>query len=251
VTTLPIKTRYLALFAAGYFILTLIVTAPAYLLDTAIGYFSHQRLSLANCQGTIWHGSATPLLHMGSHTSLVLHTLQWRVNPQALLLGRLSVALAWDNLDTRAPMQLLADSKSVVLSNMLLPLPAEIIGELSPYLKPAQFSGSLMIESPQLIYSEDALQGNATARWLTAGSAMSSVNPLGNYQIDIKATQDKLSTTLTTQNGALLLGGQGIWSRPQGFHFYGTARATNQRALNELLHHLGPESSPGTYQISI
>lgn len=250
-TTLPIKTRYLLLFAAGYFICALFVTAPAYLLDTTIGHFSHQRLSLANCQGTIWHGSATPLLHTGSHARFALHTLQWRINPEALLQGRLSIALAWDNLDAKAPMQLLLDSRSVVLSNLLLPLPAGMISELSPYLKPAQFSGSLMLESPQLTYSEDALQGNATARWLSAGSAMSSVHPLGDYQIDMEAKQGKLQATLTTQQGALLLDGQGSWSHPQGFHFYGTARAANQSALNELLHHLGPESSPGIYQISI
>jgi general secretion pathway protein N len=102
-----------------------------------------------------------------------------------------------------------------------------------------------------LTYAEDALQGNATARWREAGSAMSSVHPLGDYQIDINASRDKISATLSTQGGALLLGGQGDWSRPQGFHFYGTARATNQTELNELLHHLGPESSPGVYQISI
>lgn len=249
--TMLIKMRYLALFAAVYCISALIVTAPAYLLDTVIGHFSHQRLSLANCQGTIWHGSATPLLHTGGHSSLTMHTLKWRINPQSLLLGRPSVELAWDNLDAKVPMQLLLDSKAIVFSNVLLPLPAEIISELSPYLKPAQFSGSLMLESPQLTYSEDSLLGNATAHWREAGSVMSSVNPLGDYRIDMVATQGKLQATLTTQQGALLLDGQGIWSSSQGFHFYGTARATNHAALNELLHHMGPESSPGVYQISI
>jgi general secretion pathway protein N len=246
-----IKTRYFALFAAVYAIGALIVTAPAYLLDTAIGHFSHQRLSLANCRGTIWHGSATPELNTANHASFALHTLQWQINPQALLLGRLSVELAWDNMDARAPMQLLLNSKSLVLNNVKLPLPAGMISELSPYLKPAQFSGSLMLESPQLTYAEEALQGRATARWNDAGSAMSSVYPLGDYQIDIVAAKDKISATLSTQSGALLLGGQGIWSRPQGFHFYGTARATKQTELNELLHHLGPESTSGVYQISI
>jgi general secretion pathway protein N len=246
-----IKTRYLALFTAVYATGALIVTAPAYLLDTAVGHFSHERLSLANCRGTIWHGSATPQLNMANHASFALHTLQWHINPQALLLGQLSVTLVWENLGAKTPMQLLVDSKSMVLSNVLLPLPAGIISELSPYLKPAQFSGSLMLESPQLTYAEDALQGNATARWREAGSAMSSVHPLGDYQIDLNARRDKISATLSTLNGVLLLRGQGGWSRPQGFHFYGTARTANLPALNELLHHLGPESSPGVYQISI
>jgi general secretion pathway protein N len=246
-----IKTRYLALFAAVYAIVALIVTAPAYLLDSAVKHFSHQRLSLANCRGTIWQGSATPVLNTANHASVALHTLQWHLNPHALLQGRLSVTLAWDNLEGQTPMQLLLDSQSVVLNNLQLPLSAEVISELSPYLKPAQFSGSLMLESPQLRYSEESLQGRATAHWRGAGSAMSTVYPLGDYQIEMIAAKDKISATLSTQNGPLLLAGQGGWSHTQGFHFYGTARATNQTALNELLHHLGPESTPGVYQISI
>lgn len=250
-TTLTHKTRYIALFAIGYFICALIVTAPAYLLDSAAGYFSDQRLSLANCQGTIWRGSATPLLHTANHVNFALHTLQWRIDPQALLLGRLSIALNWEDLDTITPMRLQLDRQSVVLSPVQLPLPAAMISELSPYLKPAQFSGSLMLDSPRLTYAKGTLLGNATVHWREAGSAMSSVNPMGNYQIDVNAKKDQLSASLITQNGPLLLEGKGVWSPLENFHFYGTARTTNPSALNELLHHLGPESSPGLYQISI
>ena len=35
------------------------------------------------------------------------------------------------------------------------------------------------------------------------------------------------------------------------FKFNGTARAAEQGNLNELLHHLGPETTPGVYQISL
>jgi general secretion pathway protein N len=148
-------------------------------------------------------------------------------------------------------MELTLSRDAIILNNLLLPLPAEVIGELSPYLKPAQFSGNLTIESRQLSYADNRLQGNATARWIQAGSAMSAVHPLGDYQIDIAAAQGSLRATLSTQRGALLLSGQGSWSPAQKFHFNGAARATDQAALSELLHHLGPETAPGIYQISL
>lgn len=245
------KTRYLILFAVAYFICVLLVTAPASLLAPFIQRISNEKLMLANCQGTIWQGSATPLLLTGKEASLVLHTLHWSIRPQALLKGQLDAQMSWDNLQPGAGMRLTADRHAITLNNLQLPLPAEVIGELSPFLKPAQFSGNLLIESQQLSFTNKQLQGNATAHWNQAGSALSAINPLGDYQIDIVATQNGLSAVLTTNNGTLLLDGQGNWSPAQKFHFNGTARAApeSQAMLTELLHHLGPELSPGVYRI--
>lgn len=245
------KARYLLPLAAAYFVGLLVATAPASLLDAALQRASDGRLSLSNSQGTIWHGSAAPTLHTGRDTIIALHTLNWRVIPQAWLTGQFKVKLNWEDLTSATPMELTLDRQSIVLDNLFLPMPAGIIGELSPYLKPAQFSGNLSIESPQITYTGRQLTGNATARWNQAGSAMSAVHPLGDYQIDIRAAQDKLSAVLSTQRGALLLNGQGNWSSAQGFHFNGTAKAAAEAQLAELLHHLGPEITPGIYKISI
>lgn len=246
-----IKVRYLVLFAAAYFVSILLVTAPAPLLDLALQRASYGRLSLSNCMGTIWHGSATPTLHTGKDSTIALHTLHWKIKLQAIFRGQLKADLNWENQESAAPMELTLDRKSVSLSNLFLPMPAEVIGELSPYLKPAQFSGNLRLESPQLIYADNQLLGNATANWNQAGSAMSAVHPLGDYQINIVAAQDSLHATLITQRGALLLNGQGSWSPALGFHFNGTAQAAAEAQLSELLHHLGPETTPGVYQISL
>ncbi len=246
-----IKVRYLVVFAATYFVCLLLITAPASLLDFSLQRASNGRLSLSNSTGTIWHGSATPTLHTGKDSTIALHTLHWHVKPQALLRGQFKADLNWENLESTAPMELTLDRKSVILSNLFLPMPAEVISELSPYLKPAQFSGNLRLESPQLIYADNQLLGNATANWNQAGSAMSAVHPLGDYQIDIVAAQDSLRATLITQRGALLLNGQGNWTPTLGFHFNGTAQAAAEAQLSELLHHLGPETAPGVYQISL
>ena len=245
------RTRYLAAFAAVYFFGLLFITAPASLLNLPLQRYSEARLSLANCQGTIWHGSATPVLHRGSTADIPLHTLSWQIRPLALLRGQLNALLSWD--DSATPMELTLSRQSVTLTHILLPLPAEVLGELSPYLRPAQLGGSLLIESPQLTYSNNHVEGNASTRWSDASSALSAVRPLGDYQIDIVAKQDSLNAVLTTLNGALLLEGQGNWSSGQKFHFNGTAHAApeSQAMLGELLNNLGPEVAPGVYRISL
>lgn len=245
------KGSALTLFAAIYFAGLLLVTAPASLLAAVALHISTGKLLLANCQGTLWHGSATPLLVTGKDSSLALHTLHWRLRLQTLLKGRLGAELYWDNLASNAAMRLTADRHGITLDNLLLPLPAEALGELSPYLKPAQFSGNLLVESQQLSFTNHRLQGSAKAYWNHAGSALSAINPLGNYQVDIKAGTDGLSAVLSTRDGTLLLDGQGNLSPDDKFHFSGTARAAPESAamLSELLHHLGPELSPGVYRI--
>ncbi|HCJ50423.1 MAG: hypothetical protein COZ20_02535 [Gallionellales bacterium CG_4_10_14_3_um_filter_54_96] len=247
------KTRYLALFAVIYFVGLLCVTAPASVLGLVIQHVSHERLSLANSQGTIWRGSATPVLHTNKKSAIPLPVLYWQIRPQALLKGRISARLSVDNPESATQMELTLDRQSVTLNHVLLNFSAEILGELSPYLKPAQLGGNLMLQSPQLTYSGNQLQGKATVHWNQAGSAMSAVHPLGDYQINIEAAQNNLRAVLTTRNGALLLDGQGNWSSGQKFHFNGTARATpeSQDRLAELLQHLGPEVSPGIYGISL
>jgi len=244
-----VKTAYLA--AAAFYGGLLIVTAPASLLDSPARSLSHGQLSLANCRGTIWHGSATPTLNTDQGSNQPLQTLHWQIRPLALLQGTLKADLSWD--DTVTPMELALDWNTVTMSHLKLSLPAEVIGELSPFLKPAQLSGYLHIESPRISYSNGRLQGNATTRWDQASSAMSPIHPLGDYLIDIKAAKDTLHATLSTRSGALLLDGQANWSPTQKFHFNGTARAApdSKTMLSELLHHLGPETVPGTYQIRL
>lgn len=245
------KTVYFV--AAICFAGLLLITAPASLLDLPIRRISHDRMSLANTQGTIWHGSATPVLHTGQHAAIALHALNWEVEPQSLLRGQFKVITTSDDTASATPMVLTIDRKGVALTNLMLLLPAELIGELSPFLKPAQLSGNLRIDSTQLTFADNHLQGKATVRWDQAGSAMSTVHPLGDYQIDIVATQDRLDAVLSTRGGSLLLNGQGSWSLAQKFHFNGTAQATpeTREMLSELLQHLGPETAPGVYQISL
>jgi len=239
------KTLYLA--AGLYFIVLLLISAPASLLNLAVRRMSEDHVSLANCQGTVWQGSAVPVLHPGKTSNYPLATLSWQVKPQAWLSGQFKLIASGDFSAT--PMELTLERHRLTLSHVMISMPAEVIGDLSPFLKPAELGGNLRIESQQFIYASGVMQGKATAYWNQASSTMSAINPVGDYKIDITAANDEVHATLSTQSGALRLNGQGSWSPAKHFKFNGTA--SGQGNLNELLHHLGPETAPGIFQISL
>ncbi len=248
---MPVKPRHLVLFALSYYLGLLLITAPASLLGNVLQHISDNRLTLANSQGTLWNGSAAPLLLNGKNPAIALQTFYWKLKPEALLQGQIRIDIRHDSAATA--MELTLDRRSVTLTNIQLPLPASIISELSPFLKPVGFSGNLMLSSPQLTYADNQLQGQATARWNQAGSALAPIHPLGDYQLNLTTDNHSLQATLNTLSGALILDGQGNWSAAQGFHFNGTARAAEeaQPMLSELLHYLGPEVTPGVNGISL
>lgn len=244
--------RLWVLFALLYFFIWLLVTAPASLLNVVAVKLSERKISLANCHGTIWQGGATPVLNFRENSPLVLHALSWEIKPSALLRGQIEALVTWDDLLATLPMQLLIDRQEVTLHQVRIPLPATSIGALSSFLQPAQFTGNMLFESPLLSLKGQEIQGAATVYWHQAGSALSTIDPLGNYKLNIVANKSNLLATLSTENGALLLEGQGSWSAVDGFKFDGVAQAREgeKEMLSELLHHLGPEISPSIYRIS-
>lgn len=241
-----------ALFAVA-FTGTLVITAPATLLSPATSALSAGRLDLANCHGSVWQGGATPLLRLRDGTALALPGMHWNIPLGTLMTGTLKADIHWDATPRAEPMELSIRGKQLEIRNMLVPLPVQVIAETSAFLKPAQFSGSLKIQSDRLSVSGQDLEGSATIHWTDAGSALSSINPLGNYQINLVSDVKGLAIALSTTSGVLQLDGQGNWSASQGLQFHGKARAADdqQEPLAELLQHLGPEVSPGVHTISV
>ena len=241
-----------ALFAS-VFTLTLIVTAPASLLAKMVESRSNGQFVLANAAGSLWQGSATPAIRQRAGSLLVLEKLHWDLALLPLFGGKMVTSFRWDNVVQAQPMQATLSFSQIELRNALVPLPAVIIGELMPMLQPAQLSGQLQIRSEQLTFSKSGINGNAQAEWLNAGSVLSTVNPLGSYNINLTGAGERLDMTLLTTSGMLLLEGSGNFTREQGLKFQITARAAedSKGRLDELLNNLGPESAPGVHSLSL
>ena len=242
----------LALFVLAY-LLTLLITAPASLLDRGLQFITDGRLLLANTSGTVWRGAGTPALRGRAGNLIALEPLHWDVAVLSLFTAKIKILLRWDDLPSAAAMEVTITFKQIELQHALLQLPAQALEEISPILKPAQFRGQFQIKSDRLVLSKRGTEGAAVVDWQQASSALSSIAPLGNYRLTLNGAGETINIGLATTSGVLLLEGQGNWSAARGLAFRGKARAAagEQESLAELLSHLGPQESPGVHTLTL
>ncbi|HQS76170.1 MAG TPA: type II secretion system protein N, partial [Gallionellaceae bacterium] len=235
------------------FLVTLVVMAPATLLAKIVEEGSEGKFVLANATGTMWRGSAIPAIRQLTGGLFVLEKLHWDMSMLPLLRGKASIEFRWDNIEQIQPVLATVSYGRIELRNVIVPLHAGILGELSPLLRPVQLSGKMQISSESFTISKQGMSGTVVADWMNAGSVLSSVNPLGSYRINVVAAGERLDATLATTAGVLMLEGRGNFTLGRGLNFKGTARASedSRGSLNELLGNLGPESSPGVHTFNL
>jgi general secretion pathway protein N len=229
------------------FILVLIIIAPASLINIALNYAGSGRLQLANTKGTVWNGSANPILFQHNGGIITLNSLHWEISAIALLKLTIVARLNWDDVQQAQPMNVIFSFDQIELQNTYLPFPAILLDEASEFLKPAALRGKIILRSDTLFLNQQGMQGIATADWLNASSLLSSISPLGDYHFIFSSTSAGLNINLSTTSGALILAGKGRFLSTTGLEFNGTAQAAkgSEEALRELLSHLGPQLSPG------
>jgi general secretion pathway protein N len=90
------------------------------------------------------------------------------------------------------------------------------------------------------------VSGSATLELQDLSSALSTLQPMGSYQVQLKGGE-QTTLSLSTLRGDLLLSGQGQW-RPQGLQFRGEARAAPGRedALANFLNIVGKRDGART-----
>jgi general secretion pathway protein N len=235
------------------FLLTVLITAPASLLDRGLQFFSQNRLLLANATGSIWRGSATPALRTREGHFVTLPFLQWKITLSSLFSGKIIAHLQWDNQPANAATEIVISMKQIELHHATLQLPARLLEESSVMLKPAQFRGQLQVQGEYLVLSNRGMEGNVIVDWKQASSAISSIAPLGDYHLTLNGSGAKINIGLSTLTGVLQLTGDGDWLAGRGLEFHGKAQASagNQDNLRELLHHLGPELTPGVHAFNL
>ncbi len=245
------RKKTLVLFAAAFGV-TLLVTAPASLLGAWINSSTHGALVLSNPEGTIWRGSAVPVFQPPHGDPVALEKINWKVSLLSLFRGKIGLAMS-QGTQPSEPMEMEAGLQGVELRHLSLEIPAGLLEEIHPLLQALRPQGKLQITGEHLTFSGLSMQGTASAKWLGASAAFSSVNPFGSYQISLNGTGAHVAVELTTVSGPLMLSGKGEWSAASGLTLeaHANTNTENREALAELLHHLGPEISPGTHLIKI
>ena len=231
----------------------LLVFAPAAWLANALASATQQRLLLSDARGTVWSGSAVAVLTGGAGSrdaSSLPGRLAWTLRPQGLGLElRLehacclngSVALKVQPGFGRTTYTL-APSAGWVGQ-----WPTAFLGGLGTPWNTMQLGGSARLASSGLtvesVQGRWVVDGRADVDLLNVSSRLSTLESLGSYRMTLSgdAANPGISRlSLSTQDGALKLDGNGTWG-PAGVRFRGEARAgaTEEAALSNLLNIIG------------
>ncbi|MDQ6628824.1 MAG: type II secretion system protein N [Pseudomonadota bacterium] len=232
----------------------LVLFAPAAWLTGAIASATDQRLLLADAQGTIWSGSAVPVLTGGAGSrdaSMLPGRLEWTLSPRlygALLTAREACCIG-------GTMQLQIRPGLGRIKATLLAPPTGLVGQwpsawLNGYgtpLNTLQLGGTFRVMSPgftvEQVEGRWRLEGRVDLELEAVSSRLTTLDTLGTYRISLTGDANSNSATLlslTTQDGALQLSGNGTWG-PGGVKFRGEARAAgvDESVLSNLLNIIG------------
>lgn len=231
--------------------LGLLAFAPASWLASAIATASQQRVQLIDAQGTIWHGSALPMLAgpVGSRDASVLPArLHWSATPiwlglrlQLQQAGHIDQPLRIDWHAGWGRQQLSVPGGAGPLGRW----PASWLAGLGAPVNTLKPDGELQLLSPGFSLESDAqgwrLQGQLQLSLLGFSSRLSTIEPLGSYQLQLQSQGERrIGLRLSTLEGALRLSGQGEIGA-KGLRLRGEAQAApgQEAPLNNLLNIIG------------
>lgn len=230
-----------------------IAFAPAAWLAKGIASATHQRLLLSDARGTVWAGSAVPVLTGGpdSHDASALPgRLEWTTGLKGLA------------FELRARQACCLNGSVAVqvrpgigrISYTLVP-PAGWVGQwpsawlsgMGTPFNTLQLGGAVRLSSPgvtlESVQGRWRVDGRADVDLAGVSSRVSTLDTLGSYRLTLSG--DPASGTpqlsLNTLDGALSLNGSGTWT-PTGMRFRGEARAASpadEPALSNLLNIIG------------
>jgi general secretion pathway protein N len=228
----------------------LVALAPATLIDARLERASHGSLRLAEAQGTLWSGSGWIEIRDAQGRAGVAKRLAWRVLPASLLRGRLTAEV---RLELAAkPFPISVSLSGIEIADAAIDLPAAALGMGMPKLAPFRLTGEVRVNIPQLAFALRGMDGNATLQWRAAGSALTPVSPLGEYEVRFKAVGPAVHAELRTLAGPLQLEGKGTWSNGERPSFLATADvpAQHQEQLAPLLRLVAIERGAGRFELS-
>lgn len=231
--------------------LVLIATAPATLLDAGLQSASQGRLRLAEAQGTLWSGSGHIEIRDAGGRAGIARNLSWRLVPELLLRARLACEVELDK--SARPFLVTLSFTRMEVANADISLPAAVLGLGVPKLAPLGLTGEVLIHVARLSLARDAVEGNATLQWRAAGSTLTPVSPLGDYELRLDGEGRTIHAYLRTVAGPLRLDGKGSWTRDHNPAFLAMASvpAQHQRQLAPLLRLIAVERRTGHFELQL
>jgi general secretion pathway protein N len=233
----------------------LIAFAPAAWLANGVASATNQRLLLSDARGTIWSGSAVPVLTGGPGSrdaSALPGRMEWTLGLKGLgfeLRARQACCL---NGTVALQLQPGLGRMNVTLvpqaGGWVGQWPSAWLGGLGTPFNTLQLGGAIRLTSPGISFESVQgrwlVRGRADVELVNASSRLSTLDTLGSYRLTLNGDASNAGTaqlTLTTLEGALQLSGSGTWGA-SGVRFRGEARAASSDfdiVLSNLLNIIG------------
>ncbi|CAN5207639.1 N/A [soil metagenome] len=230
---------------------------PASYLAHQLEEASNGSFQLAEADGTIWNGRARPVFVSGGETEAARITafpalVQWRLGEVGVAPMRAVLHISGPGVVER-PFEVRVLRDGIQLGPGAVRVPAEILEGAGSPLNTLKLGGLTALAWDTLAWRSGLIEGNVTLDWTQARSALSRVEPLGNYRFTAQGTGPQVGFSLTTLTGPLLLQGNGTWQSNRGVQFRGEARAEQSRLaeLAPLLGLLGRFLGPGVVELRI
>jgi len=230
-------------------VVALVVYAPAAWLADAVASATGERVLLADARGSVWSGSAVPVLTGGAGSrdaSALPGRLQWTLGLDGLAIGLRARQDCCIVGELRLRIEPGFDTLKITLPPSAAPVghwPASWLAGLGTPFNTLKLGGTLSLASGGFVAETSAgrwrFAGNAALTIDDLSSRVSTLDTLGSYRLRIDGGE-VAQVALETLDGALRLAGSGQWSA-SGLRFRGEARAAPgfETTLNNLLNLIG------------
>lgn len=241
-----------AIFGLVFYLLFLIVEMPASWFAWSLNHFTHGSIQLDPIAGGLWQGTGRLVYYYPPTMPHDLGNTEWHVNPLWLLAGRVQMNWLSNAQDTRLNTTIRLNSGKVELLDTEATFPAQSMGGVYPAVALISPQGQVRLHTNKLMLNQDGMTGDGDIQWLEAGSAVTTVQPLGDYRLEIVGAGKTANLKLSTLRGALELTGQGKWELTTGriqFNGYATPHERTPE-LEPLLKLLGDDQGNGRRSLS-
>lgn len=242
--------RLVAIGLAGY-AATVVATVPATVIDLGLQRLSDGKLRLVGAQGSLWSGAGQIEMRDAAGRASAVKSFAWQVLPESLVRGHLLVDVALDRAIRPFPVTL--SLSGIALADADVVLPVAVLGLGVPALVPLGLTGDVSLRVANFSIERQQILGHATLQWRQAGSVLTPIAPLGDYEVTLDGKGPAVAVSLATLQGPLQLDGSGVWSRGAALDFLASARVPPQhrQQLDPLLRLIAVESGPGSFALQL
>jgi hypothetical protein len=226
---------------------------PASWLAWGLNRYTQGTVRLDPIAGSLWGGKGRLVIYYPPTTPHEFGQTEWRINPLWLLAGRVQLSLQANHQDRQIKTTLGVARNRFMLKDTEAEFPAAFVAQLYTPLSLISPQGKVRLDASDLVLTSEKIEGTAFIEWQNAVSSLASVQPLGDYRLNITGTGKTANLALTTLRGVLELTGQGSWEASNGqIQFRGSANPRERTdELAPLLKLLGEDQGGGRRQLTL